>query len=551
MSGQRIALIIGNSDYQASGHLPNPVNDAALLTRRFEALQYEIVGGASSALIATGHNAGENLTSMQMLKLLGDFIEKVKPGATAVVYYAGHGIQVSGKNFLVPVDDSLSRDLPNLGLIEIKPRLERLIEKVGPDGAVAVFLDACRDNPVSKQQQRQLLDLMTDEDKEPEWGQEDRQRSSATRGGLATIKLAHAAGGRTFIGFATAPGDVAYDGPKGSTNSPFAIALDKHLETRGLHIEALYDRVQCDVQDAVAAMNRHQDPWSETNLDRELQLHQRNGWPIVVLGGAGFLIGLVICLAIFSRSVLVDPMPLWAWPLGLLFGLAAAFGTWKWGSCKSARDITLAFFGPGVGFALALAIMQIVPSFPAETKSADATPAQLFAGWVYWAVTIFGGLLYLIGTFLVRSQKRLPWPKTPLGKLNLALTWLLPFIIVGVLLRLEYYMASANPVLLAYAMFALLGGVIYAGSIPLACRAQGGNFAQFGPFTGAVTVGLLMSGFFAIFSSITWRWGIPKTDANWLLVLLGALWHGLLGAQLGYCFTYYVPDHRRTRPGAN
>lgn len=556
MSTKRIALVIGNAAYQGSNPLKNCINDAALITARLQKLGYTIFGGASSQHVDTGLVAGQDLGYLQMATLLAEFTARVEEAATAVVYYAGHGVQVGGSNYLVPVDDSLDASLPELGLVDIKKRLETLAQRVGATGAVIVLLDACRDTPLTKEQQRKLMQLETEQERAGEWGQSRSADGPATRGGLGSIKLAHGAGGRIFIGFATAPGDVAYDGPKGAINSPFAEALDRHLATRGLDIEDLYNRVQLDVQDVVSAIGRHQDPWSESNLDRPMQIHKRTGWPIVTLALAGLLVGLAICLSIFAKGRLVEPMPWWAWGLGLVFGLVAALGTWRWGSAEGWqgsfqdwRDLVLSVLGPGIGFALALAIIQIVPSFPSDTVTAPQTPAQQLAGNVYWTVTILGGLIYWLGTALVRGEKGQPWPSTPLGWLNLALTWGLPLIIVAVLLRLEYYMASASPVLLAYAMFALLGGVIYAGSIALALRAQGGNFSKFGPFTGAVTVGLLMSAFFAMFSSITRQLGIPQAEASWLLALLGATWHGLLGAQIGYCFTYYVPDHRRISTG--
>ncbi len=545
-ANDRIALVIGNSAYTGSTPLPNAVNDAALITRRLLLLGFNVVGGATSPHVDTGRTAGMNLTALPMLALIGDFMTHVEPGATVVVYYAGHGLQVGGKNYLVPVDDTLDANLPNLGLVEIKPRLETLADKVGSTGTVVVFLDACRDDPVTPEQRKRLLNLLDPPMAQPEFGQ-DRPDTSRTRGGLATVKMTqNPRCGRTFIGFATAPGDVAFDGPKNSHNSPFATALDDHLATRGLEIEALYNRVQCDVQDTVAEMRRYQDPWSESNLDRELYLYPRHGLPIFALAIGGALAGLAICLAVFNNGRLVKPAPWWSWALGLLFGLVAAFGTWAWGA-RRARNILLAFVGPGIGFALAFAIMQIVPELPQNMAGSEPVGARAAARDIYFWVTVAGGAIYLLGTLAVRLEKNLPWSETPLGWLNWCLTWGLPFIIIAVLLRLDFYIAATNPFFTTIAMFAVLGGVIYATSVSLACRAQGGNFSQFGPFTGAITVGLLMAAFFAFFIVIGDRRSIMTADANWLMVMLGTAWHGLLGAQLGYCFTYYVPDHRRRR----
>jgi apolipoprotein N-acyltransferase len=81
--------------------------------------------------------------------------------------------------------------------------------------------------------------------------------------------------------------------------------------------------------------------------------------------------------------------------------------------------------------------------------------------------------------------------------------------------------------------------------VALACRAQRGLFSQFGPITGAISVGLLMAVLFAFYASISNQLGMSQQQSRPLLVALGAIWHLLLGAQLGYCFTYFVPDHAR------
>ncbi len=556
---QRIALVIGNSAYENSSPLRNPVNDAALITRALRRRGFEIVGGASTAAIPTDNKAGMNLNALAMDMTFAQFVGKVQPGAIAVLYDAGHGVQVGDKNFLVPVDDTLDASKPDLGLIDIKKRMQTLAARVGPEGNVVLFLDACRDGPLSIAQKRLLLDLRERHEKEEALAGRTAAEGarnlnvSETRGRLGTFKLQREENwGRTFIGFATAPGDVAQDGKGG--NSAFALAVDKHLAIRGLHIEDFFDRVARDVLAVVAADYKGtvQDPWSETNLNRNLFLHQRDMKPIFWMAFGGLLAGLFICFEIFKGGRIISPVPLPMWGLGLVLGIVMAIGTlyWgsgsllKWGSGKLERDAFFALVGPGIGFALALAILQILPSIQATFSAAELTGERRIADGVYKGVTIAGGLLYLIGTFLVRREKNEPWPRSRLGRLNVAMTWLLPFIIVGVLLRLETYMAGATPEQTAIAMFAVLGGVIYAASIPLALRAQGGSFAQFGPFTGSITVGLLMAAFFAAYEMMVWKRGGSKEEAQILLVLLGTAWHGLLGAQIGYCLAYYIPDYR-------
>lgn len=544
---QRIALVIGNGRYSTSRPLENPVNDAALITRRFLDLGFEIYGGASTEEHQTGLTSGMDLTSVQMVALIGQFMSHVTPGALAVIYYAGHGLQVGGKNYFVPTDDTLDKTLPDLGLVEIKPRLETLAARVGAQGTCVIFLDACRDDPMTNDQRMQLLRLMGPAQK-AEYGQEDTL-TSATRGGLSTFKISRQEStGRTFIGFATAPGDYAYDGAKGTTNSPFARALGEQLKIRGLDIEALFDRVALDVRDIVEIeCKRVQDPWSETNLSNPVWLNPRDTIPISILGLLGGLAGLLICLGIFDHKGLAEPAQyVWMWGLGLLFGLVVAAGTMIWGS-KRWFDAFLGLVGPAIGFALAFSILKLIPETTQWNINTRFGASHADAGRVYLTVTLLGGALYLVGITRLWMTTPPPFPRTPLQWLNRILTWSLPFIVVAGLLLLQNYIDRTKPLTTAFALFTVLGGVIYAMSVSLACRAQRGLFAQFGPITGGISVGLLMAVLFAIYASVTDGWKISQADSLPLLVAFGAFWHLLLGAQLGYCFAYYIPDHVRIR----
>ncbi len=567
MAERRIALVIGNSAYQNSSPLKNPVNDAALITRGLLRRGFDVVGGASTDVHPTGMTGGQNLNSLALSMTFALFKAQVEKARETepdtrlivVIYYAGHGIQVGDKNFLVPVDDTLDAGMHNLGLVDIKAQMETLVSLVGEEGSVVLFLDACRNGPLSDKQKANLLGLlenMKDEDRRGgtarDGGNEDGRNLNvgASRGRLSTFKMPQGEGcGRTFIGFATAPGELAQDGRGG--NSAFATALATHLEIRGLHIEDLFDRV---ARDVLAVVRRDydgtiQDPWSETNVNQKLYLHARDPRPVWVLGLGGLVAGLFICLSVFKQGQLIDTVPVRHWFLGLLFGMVLAFGALHWGSGRKARDLFLTFAGPAVGFALALAILQVIPDFTSTLPATPLTPSRDLAFKVYSGVVLFGGVLYLVGTWLVRSERNDPPPRTRLGRINIVLTWLLPLVIVAVLWRLGYYISIAKPEQATFAMFAVLGGVIYAGSIPLALRAQGGLFSQFGPFTGAMTIGLLMAAFFAFYEMGRWTFDIDGNTpgAQVLLVALGTAWHGLLGAQIGYCFAYYVPDYRVPR----
>lgn len=542
----RIALVIGNSAYTV-GPLPNPVRDAALITHQLEPLGYRIFGGASSEAHPTKSTDGADPPSAKIFDLIGKFLEAIEPGSDVLIYYAGHALQVGDQNYLMPIDTGLEASKPDLGLIKIKEFIQRAAARAGGAGTVVALLDACRNNPLDDHQMRVILGRFADA-RPVEFGQEGA--SPVARGGLSTMKMdRNADQARTFIGFATAPGDVAYDGKRGNINSPFAEALGRHLTTRGLEIEELYNRVARDVLEQVEGeIRRFQDPWSETNLNRRYFIHPSSGWPVVVLGLLGLIAGIFTSAAVFDDHGLADPTGRpWVWAMGLLFGCVAAFGTWKWGSGRP-FDLFLTLVGPGIGFALALSIMKIIPLTKSWNVSTVASPGADVAGQVYVTVTLIGGALYLLGIALLWRDSPPAWPRSGLQWLNRILTWALPFIVVGGLLLVKDYIIRTNPMLTALALFTVLGGVIYAMSVALSCRSQRGLFAQFGPITGAISVGLLMTVLFAIYASVSNRLGMNQAESLPMLVGFGAFWHLLLGAQLGYCFAYYVPDHKPWAP---
>jgi uncharacterized caspase-like protein len=142
----RVALVIGNSEYDP-GRLPQAVNDAALITQKLLWLGYKIFGGASTSAHMTGRSEGENLTANAMRALIDEFVKAAPASATAVMYYAGHALQIDKKNYFLPVDVGIGSDDPIGKLIDIRDVMTRLAKRLGDDGSVAVFLDACHNNP--------------------------------------------------------------------------------------------------------------------------------------------------------------------------------------------------------------------------------------------------------------------------------------------------------------------------------------------------------------------------------------------------------------------
>ncbi len=224
---RKVALIIGNSSYQHSQPLKNPSNDARAVGALFEPLGYEV-------------HLHLDTDRRSIAQAVGDFHQISSGADSAIFYYAGHGVSVDGRNYLIPVDSDIQR------VADVKLGLaidaELAIEQALADAKVKlVFLDACRDNPFVEQIKRSL----------------GATRSAAVSSGLSEMK----SGAGTLIAFSTAPGQVALDGS--GNNSPFAEALVRHLSEPGLEIRLAMTKVRADVE---AYTDGKQTPWESTNL---------------------------------------------------------------------------------------------------------------------------------------------------------------------------------------------------------------------------------------------------------------------------------------------
>lgn len=232
---RRVALVIGNSQYRSATELPNPKNDANAMGRMLTDLGFTVVTALDGA-------------KADMEAAVREFV-KALPGAdVALLFYAGHGMQVAGVNYLIPVDakleDSTALDFETMDLNVI-------LNFMNADNRISIaLLDACRDNPLSRRFSRSLGSV----------------RSASVGRGLAAPV---AAGGEMLIAFATAPGEVAQDGT--GQNSPFTTALLKHMGTENLEIELMLKRVKEDVYNATA---QSQEPWHNSALRREFYLRQ-------------------------------------------------------------------------------------------------------------------------------------------------------------------------------------------------------------------------------------------------------------------------------------
>ena len=220
LAEKRVALVLGNSAYQNVPPLPNPVNDAALMADTLRRAGFDVV------------DFRKNLSALETRRALREFADKATDADIAVIYYAGHGIEVDGSNYLIPVDAKLQRDSD---VYDEAFSLDRVLVAVESAKKLRlVILDACRDNPFAKTMKRTL----------------------ATRSigrGLAKIEPASP---NTLIAYSAKAGSTAEDGS--GKDSPFTVALANHLTTPGLDVRRAFGFVRDEV---LKATSNHQEPF--------------------------------------------------------------------------------------------------------------------------------------------------------------------------------------------------------------------------------------------------------------------------------------------------
>jgi hypothetical protein len=211
---RRVALVIGNSSYRNAPALPNTVNDAQDMAIALRKVGFEVVDGL-------------NLDKRGMDMALTRFARLAQDADAVMFYYAGHGFQYNGENYLVPVearvDDEVSVQYETTRLNDVLTALNYA------KGVKIMVLDACRNNPfVSQLAKRQAT------------------RGFSVGNGLAPVARAQG----MVIAYATQANDVAADGF--GRNSPFTAALVKEIEQPGLEVATMFRRVQKSVYDATA-----------------------------------------------------------------------------------------------------------------------------------------------------------------------------------------------------------------------------------------------------------------------------------------------------------
>ncbi len=232
-TGKRVALVIGNARY-ANLPLDNPENDAKLVSSTLRRLGFEV-------------NEQLNLNARDFRRAVREFARRTQSGdGVSVLYYAGHGVQIDGKNYLLPVDINL-RDEEEVkdDSIDIDEVFVSRLES-GQKQARIIILDACRDNPF---------------------------RGTKTRNIRPAAGLAEMNARGALIAYASAPGAAAEDGPAGG-NSVFTRHLAQEMLIEGIEVEQMFKNVRVKV---LRDTNQRQMPWTNTSLTVNLSFNPARG----------------------------------------------------------------------------------------------------------------------------------------------------------------------------------------------------------------------------------------------------------------------------------
>ena len=217
---KRVALVIGNSAYQNASKLANPGNDASAMADLFRRAGFDVV------------EARQDLGNLEFKRVAREFTAVARDADVAVMYFAGHGIEVNGTNYLIPTDARLATDFD---VEDEALSLDRLVRALEPARRLRlIILDACRDNPFIQGMQRSVA-------------------SRAVASGLAKVEPATS---DTLVAFAAKAGSTADDGR--GANSPFTAALLKHLTVPGRDVRIALGYARDDV---IKATGNRQEPF--------------------------------------------------------------------------------------------------------------------------------------------------------------------------------------------------------------------------------------------------------------------------------------------------
>ena len=220
LSSNKLALVIGNGGYNYAEHLPNPANDARELGKQLRRLGFNVLEGV-------------DLSNRNMGELLEKFVNKINKKTIALFYYAGHGMQQNGTNYLIPVNANIKAGYK---IEDTSLDLNKIIASINLANPVLsiILVDACRDNPFAKRMRNAL------------------PSKTVSRKGLAEIDSTTG----TILSYATEPGKTADDGY--DKHSPYTQALLKYINIPGLSLQDMLNRVGLEVMEKT---NGAQKPW--------------------------------------------------------------------------------------------------------------------------------------------------------------------------------------------------------------------------------------------------------------------------------------------------
>src|SRR5215467_8084755 len=220
---RRVALVVGNAQYAHTQALPNPRNDAQDISDLLRKIGFEVT-------------VGFDLNQASFARAIDDFARTLEGADVGLFFYAGHGLQINEKNYLVSTEEKLeSSFLVSSETIELDAVVRLMESKTGTN---LIFLDACRNNPLTDNLKRNLAAI---------------NRAVTVGRGLARIEPT---GRDTLVAFSSAPGQEAADGR--GRNSPFTASLLRHMPKPGLEVSVMLKEVTADVRQETNNVQRPQ-----------------------------------------------------------------------------------------------------------------------------------------------------------------------------------------------------------------------------------------------------------------------------------------------------
>lgn len=235
---KRVAFLVGNSNYEHAPPLANPIRDTVLIAETLSGLGFEVTQRS-------------DLSREQIARDLSAFLRETSDADVTLFYFAGHGMQYEGKNYLIGTNAELQSEFDIEGEALELDKIVRLLER--NSRAALVFIDACRNNPIANRF----------------YAENFSQTRALVSRGLAALQNSFQG---SMITFSASPGQVAYDG-KGE-NSPFALALARHFPTENLEVLSLMKRV---IRDVKADTEDLQIPMVTNDLTDEIYLKLGEG----------------------------------------------------------------------------------------------------------------------------------------------------------------------------------------------------------------------------------------------------------------------------------